>query len=291
MVWLVGEGTPLFSVEWWRTNGPAIAVTLLIALVLWAASRRWLGRFRKRARGSGDDAEGRRLRRVATVVGLVSGVIVILAWFVFVLVVLSALNVDIAPILASAGIAGIALGFGAQTLVRDTIAGLFIFLEGQFDIGDVVDLTTSSATVSGTVEALSLRITSVRQFDGTLSIVPNGLIEVANNKTRGWGRAIVDVRVALAEDPEKVRRVLEELFDEFEFEAPIKDLLRERPKVLGVTQLTDVTQVIRVTAETLPSNRVNVERVLRERIGRKIAERGIQTPPTPGVTTRPDVGP
>jgi small conductance mechanosensitive channel len=207
------------------------------------------------------------------------------------LILLSAVGVNIGPILASAGIAGIALGFGAQALVRDTIAGLFIFLEGQFDIGDVVDLTTGSATVSGTVESVTLRITSVRQFDGTLSIVPNGLIEVANNKTRGWGRAIVDVRVALTEDPEKVRRVLEELFDEFEFETPVKELLRERPKVLGVTQLTDVTQVIRVTAETLPSNRVNVERLLRERIGRKIAERGIHTPPTPGVTTRPDVGP
>ena len=283
--------TPILSGEWWEQYGIALGVTFLIAIVVSALLRRWVRRFRKRAKAAGDDGEGRRLRRVSTVVGLVAGVIVVLVWFVFVMTVLSALNVDIAPLLASAGIAGVALGFGAQTLVRDTISGLFIFLEGQFDVGDVVDLTAASSTVSGTVEALSLRITSVRQFDGSLSMVPNGSIEVANNRTRGWGRAIVDVRVALSEDPDNVRPVLEELFDELVEQEPFKDWFRDRPQVLGVTQLTDVAQVIRITAETQPSHRVDTERWLRERIAQRISERGIASPPVSASTQGPGIGP
>ena len=272
---------PLFSASWWKTNGVALAAILLIAIALTAITRHYVRRFRKRAAAAGDDHEGRRERRVATVVGLIAGVLVVLAWFIFVLQLLSALGVRTGPIIASAGIAGVALGFGAQTLVRDTIAGLFIFLEGQYDVGDVVDLTTTNGTVSGTVEQLSIRTSAVRQFDGTLSIAPNGAIVITNNRTRGWGRAIVDLRVALSVDPDQVRQVLEELFDELEEQEPFKDWFRERPKMLGVTQLTDVAEVIRVTAETLPSHRVQCERLLRERMGQRMAERGIATPPMP----------
>lgn len=280
--------TPFVDVEWWKANGWGLALLLLVALALTALSRRSVRRFRKRAKATGDDAEGRRLRRVATVVGLVFGTVVVLAWFVFVLELLDKTGVNIAPVLASAGIAGVALGFGAQTLVRDTISGLFIFLEGQFDVGDVVDLTTGSATVSGTIEGLSLRITTVRQYDGSLSIVPNGAIEITNNRTRGWGRAVVDVRVALAEDADRIRDVMEELFDELEQQEPYREWLRKRPQVLGVTQITDIAKVIRVVAETLPSNRIDAERLLRERISARIAERGIKVPPVvPGAVPPP----
>ncbi|HTG47519.1 MAG TPA: mechanosensitive ion channel family protein [Actinomycetota bacterium] len=272
---------PLFSVSWWTTNGIGLAVTLLIAIALTAFTRHYVRRFRKRAAGAGDDAEGRRERRVATVVGLIAGVLVVIVWFIFALDLLVALGVNPGPIIASAGIAGVALGFGAQTLVRDTIAGLFIFLEGQYDVGDVVDLTTTNGSVSGTVEQLSIRTTAIRQFDGTLSIVPNGAIVITNNRTRGWGRAIVDLRLALTEDPEKVRDVLEEQFDELEQQEPFKDWFRERPKVLGVTQLTDVAEVIRVTAETAPSHRVECERLLRAKLSQRLAERGFATPPAP----------
>jgi moderate conductance mechanosensitive channel len=271
--------TPIVTADWWREHGWALAITLFVPIVATFASRRWLRGFRRRAKTSGDDGEGRRLRRLTTVVGLLSGTIIVLAWFVFVLVLLSAVNVNIAPILASAGIAGIALGFGAQTLVRDTISGLFIFLEGQFDVGDIVDLTTATGTVSGTIESLSLRVTSVRQFDGSVSIIPNGTIAITNNRTRGWGRAVVDVRVALTEDAERVREAMLDLFRELEAEPPLKEWLRQPPQVLGVTQLTDTAQVIRAVAETQPTHRVDAERLLRERVIARFAERGIRVPP------------
>jgi small conductance mechanosensitive channel len=286
----VGVPTPFIDGAWWELHAWALAITLLLALAASVASRRYAGRFRKRARAAGEDGEGRRLRRVATVVGLIGGTVVVISWFVFLLVMLAAVGVDIAPLLASAGIAGVALGFGAQSLVRDTISGLFIFLEGQFDLGDIVDLTTGSATVSGTVEALSLRTTGIRQFDGSLSIIPNGLIEITNNRTRGWGRAVVDVRVSLREDAEKVRIVLEELFDEVAEAPPLKDWLRQRPLVLGVTQLTDVAQVIRVAAETVPSHRADTERLLRQKIVQRIGERGIEAPPMVPGTRANEVG-
>jgi moderate conductance mechanosensitive channel len=274
------DETPFVTAEWWRHYAWALGITLLIPLVVTVVSRRWRRAVLRRSKAAGDDTEGRRLRRVTTVVGLLSGTIIVVAWFVFVLMVLAAVNVNIAPILASAGIAGIALGFGAQTLVRDTISGLFIFLEGQFDIGDIVDLTADTGTtVSGTIESLSLRVTAVRQFDGSVSVIPNGSIHITNNRTRGWGRAVVDVRVALTEDAERVREVLLDLFHELEAQPPLKEWLRQPPQVLGVTQLTDTAQVIRAVAETQPTHRVDAERLLRERIIGRFAERGIKVPP------------
>jgi small conductance mechanosensitive channel len=119
--------------------------------------------------------------------------------------------------------------------------------------------------------------------------VHQAAIQVTSNKTRGWGRAIVDVRVALSEDPDKVRVVLEELFGEIADAEPLEPWLRDPPKVLGVTQLTDVAQVIRTVAETLPNHRFDTERYLRERISMRMTERGIQVPPiSPG--RMPDAG-
>jgi small conductance mechanosensitive channel len=278
MVLAQASPTP-FTWDWFQLNGWELGVTLAIAVVLTVLSRRWVRRYRRRAKAGGDDAEGRRRRRVATVIGLLSGIGVVIAWFVFVLTLLRDLGVDITPIIASAGIAGIALGFGAQAVVRDSLSGLFIFVEGQYDVGDTVDLSTSAGTVSGTIETLTLRTTAVRQYDGSLSTVPNGLIEITNNRTRGWGRAVVDVPVALDEDPDHVRKVLEELLGEMQGEPPFDAWLRQSPQVLGVTQLTDVAQVIRIAAETVPSHRVDTERLLRAKIVARMSERSIKSPP------------
>jgi moderate conductance mechanosensitive channel len=269
----------LAEVNWARIGiaaGIAIATAVLISLI----GRRWSRRFRERAHEEIDDeAEIRRRQRTATVAGLIVTTIQAIAWFVVVAVILGAAGVPLGPLFASAGVIGVALGFGAQTIVRDTLSGLFIALEGQFDVGDIVDLQTEGGPIAGTIEDLTLRITTVRQYDGTLSMVPNGGIQITSNRTRGWGRAIVDVRVSLTEDPEKVREVLEEAIAEVRAAPPLDGWLREDPKVLGVTQLTDVAQVIRVVAETSPNHRVDTERELRAKIAQRITERGIRVPP------------
>jgi small conductance mechanosensitive channel len=282
------EPTP-FSVAWFQLHKWDLGVTIAVAVVLTIVARRWSRHYRRRTKGGGDDVESRRRRRVATVIGLLSGIVVVIAWFVFMLTLLKDLGVDITPIIASAGIAGIALGFGAQTIVRDSLSGLFIFIEGQFDVGDTVDLTISSGTVSGTIETLNLRTTAVRQYDGTLSTIPNGLIEVTNNRTRGWGRAVVDLPVSLDEDPDHVRAALEELVEEVAAQPPLDAWLRKPPQVLGVIQLTNAAQVIRIAAETEPSHRIDVERLLRAKIVSRMSERGIKAPPiVPGMPRPPE---
>jgi small conductance mechanosensitive channel len=206
-------------------------------------------------------------------------VIVVIAWSVVVFSLVSFFGVALGPLIASAGIAGLAIGFGAQQLVADTISGLFLVLEGQFDVGDTVQLETDGGVIAGTVERLSLRATSVREYDGTLSTVANGLIQITRNKTRGWGRAIVDLRIAVDEDAEKVRELIEAVLRDLSDVEPFATGLREEPKVLGVTQLTEVAQVIRVTAETEPSRRVEVERAMRQAIAGRLNAEGIRRPP------------
>ncbi len=265
---------------WWRDAALGFGVMLVVALAVSVVTSRYVHRQQRAAERAGDDpVEGRRARRRATVVGLIGGTVQIVLWFVVLLMIMAKLGVPLGPLFASAGVVGVALGFGAQTVVKDTLSGLFIALEGQFDVGDALDLQTEGGPVSGTVEGLTLRVTTVRQYDGTLSVVPNGSIQVTSNKTRGWGRAIVDVRVALSEDPDRVRVMLEQLFVEIADAEPLGGWLRGSPKVLGVTELTDVAQVIRAVAETQPNHRFDTERYLRERISARMTEQGIRVPP------------
>lgn len=273
-----------FSAEWVRQLAVGTGIAFALAAAITIATKMWSRRARHKADAAGEDRPGGRvLRRRATVIGLIAGTLQIVAWTTVLLVLMAEMGVPLGPLFASAGIAGVALGFGAQTVVKDTLAGLFIALEGQFDVGDVLELETEGGPVSGTVEGLTLRVTILRQFDGTLSTIPNGNIQVTSNKTRGWGRAIVDIRVALTEDPEKVGEVLEALFASMQEEEPLKGWLREPPSVLGVTQLTDTAQVIRAVAETLPNHRLEVERTLRARASTAIVESGIRVPPSAGV--------
>ncbi|MFN8234231.1 MAG: mechanosensitive ion channel family protein [Actinomycetota bacterium] len=281
------ENVEVFSGEWWVRFALGVGIALVIAVLVSLIVHRYVRRYRRRAQAAGDDAEGRRRKRLATAIGLTGGVIVVIAWSVVVFSLLSFFGVSLGPLIASAGIAGLAIGFGAQQLVTDTISGLFIVLEGQFDVGDAVELETDGGTMTGTIEHVSLRTTSVREFDGTLSTVPNGLIQITRNRTRGWGRAIVDVPIALDEDLERVRTAIEGLVDDLADLEPFASGLREEPKVLGVTQLTQSAQVVRVVAETTPSKRAEVERALREALGPKLVAAGIRMPPAPPVPSPP----
>jgi len=284
--------TDRFSADWWREVAFGTGVAVAIALVVTIATKLWSRRAgKKAAEAEKDPATARPARRRATVIGLIAGTVQIVAWVTVLLILMSEMGVPLGPLFASAGVLGVALGFGAQTMVKDTLAGLFIALEGQFDVGDVLELQTEGGPVTGTVEGLTLRVTIVRQYDGTLSTVPNGSIQVTSNKTRGWGRAIVDVRVALTEDPERVRTVLDALFAKMAVEEPLKDWLRDPPKVLGVTQLTDTAQVIRAVADTLPNHRLEAERTLRARVTTCITENGIAVPPIAGAPPTPTHAP
>jgi small conductance mechanosensitive channel len=266
----------LFAEPWVRILiifGAAVLVTL--------ASRLVVSRFRKRLEGTASITQELNLQRATTLTGALSTALIVVIWALAILMALGELGQNIAPLLASAGVAGVALGFGAQSLVRDTLSGFFILLENQFGVGDNLEIQTPSNRVMGRVESLTLRVTSLRAFDGTLHMVPNGNIVVASNRSKGWARAIVDVRAAYGEDVEHLRGVLEELFSELEGDRTLSEWIHEAPSVLGVERMGTDALVMRVIADTRPSKVMDVERLLRERITRRLVERGIKVPVTP----------
>jgi small conductance mechanosensitive channel len=267
--------------EWFRDKGLLLVAIVVVAVVITIASRLLVNRFRRKLEGSASVTQEINLQRATTLTNALAATAIVLIWTVAFLMVLGQLDISIAPLLASAGVAGLALGFGAQSLVRDALAGFFILLENQFGVGDVIETQTTGGRVAGKVESLTLRITTLRDFDGTLHIVPNGNMQVISNKSRGWARAIVDVRLPYGEDVDRVRGILEDLFDEVRDRAPLKDWLRDGPSVLGIEALSDYALVVRVIADTRPSKRFDAERMLREAIQARLAEQGIKVPLPP----------
>ena len=186
--------------------------------------------------------------------------------------VLGELGVELGPLIAGAGILGVALGFGSQSLVRDFLSGIFILIEDQFGIGDIVNL---DGTTSGVVEAVSLRTTRLRAVDGTVWHVPNGEIRRVGNMSQHWSRALLDIEVAYATDlaraQEVIRAVAHEVWKEDQH-------VLEEPEVWGVEALGANGIVIRLVVKTTPSEQYRVSRMLRERLKSAFDEQGIEIP-------------
>ncbi len=270
----------------WTDDGVRIAIILGVALVVTIAARIAVARFRRRLEGSPSMTQAINLQRATTLARSLGTAAVVSIWAMALLLVLGELRINLAPLLASAGVAGVALGFGAQSLVKDTLSGFFILLENQFGVGDVIEIQTTASLVSGKVEDLTLRVTTLRAFDGTLHVVPNGNVVVVSNKSKGWGRAIVDVRLAYDEDVDRVRNLLDDLFDEIEESGLMDGWLTQRPSVLGVETLSDFAVVIRVVADTRASKRYEAERRLREQISTRLARESVRVPVPPALTQR-----
>ncbi len=229
---------------------------------------------RERMPASLQEATGlgseRRKQRAEALGSVLQSLASITVFSVAIMMVLSELGVDLAPLLASAGIAGVALGFGAQNLVKDFIAGLFMLLEDQYGVGDSVDL----GDVSGTVEAVGLRITTIRDVRGVLWYIRNGEIIRVGNRSQGWAVVVVDVPVGFAgveEAAEVLRTAATGMAEDPKFAA---DLL-EPPKVLGVEQITVAGAVLRTTAKTSSSSQWRVGRELRRRLTEALENAGI----------------
>ena len=277
----------LAATDWFAEPWVRIVVILAAALLVTLFSRLIVTRFRRRLEGTASITQELNLQRATTLTGALSTALIVVIWALAILMALGELGQNIAPLLASAGVAGVALGFGAQSLVKDTLSGFFILLENQFGVGDNVEVQTPSNRVVGRVESLTLRVTALRAFDGALHFVPNGNILVASNRSKGWARAIIDVRTAYDEDVEHLRQVLEELFEELKGDRTLSEWIHEAPNVLGVERMGQDALVMRVIADTRPSKVMDVERLLRERITRRLLERGIKVPVTPATPVPP----
>ena len=233
-----------------------------------------------------DDTDDARQRaKTLAAVFTTTGIVVIVA--VTVMTVVQELGVSLGPVLATAGIAGLAVGFGAQTLVKDMISGFFILLEDQYSLGDAIE----TAGVSGVVEEVNLRTTLLRDIYGVVHIVPNGDIRVVSNKTKEWSRAVLEIGVGYGEDPDRVIAVLEKIGAEIRDDSVYGALLLETPTVPGVEAFTDSAVVIRMMVRTLPLKQWTVARELRRRIKHRFDAEGIEIPfPQRTIWHRGDVG-
>jgi small conductance mechanosensitive channel len=257
---------------WLVTSGLQILLILILAAVaarLLSVGTRYLTNRIKRL----DDVDGSDLdKRTDTIFNVVHNAGLAIILITTTLMVLDELTIDITPMLASVGIVGLALGLGAQTLVKDIIGGIFILMEGQYRVGDVVELQGKT----GVVEDLTLRVTSVRDFQGDLHMIPNGDIRLVTNKGRDWSRAIVDVSIAYEEDIDRAVTTLEEIGRHAAEDSEVGRVFLEQPTVTGVEGIEDGQIRLRLIVKTVANEQWDVQRFLRRRIQEVFGQEGIK---------------
>ncbi|MGH9269895.1 MAG: mechanosensitive ion channel family protein [Ilumatobacteraceae bacterium] len=226
--------------------------------------------------GTSDATEiPRRAARATSISTVIASTVTVLIWVIALFLVLGELGIDLAPLIAGAGIAGVALGFGAQNVVKDCLAGLFMLIEDQFGIGDVVDL----GEASGTVERITLRTTVLRGLDGTVWHVPNGQVVRVGNQSQLWSVAVVDAAVAYAADVAKASRILERTAGEVVEHTDFAGDVLEAPQLLGVESASGDGVILRMTVKTTPGAQFRLQRALRQSVKQAFDEAGIPGPP------------
>jgi moderate conductance mechanosensitive channel len=262
---LVGAGD-IWSLEWLRTNGVRIGLIVVLAAVVSRLGRLAVGRMRRGLEAPSDLTAPISVQRAATLTSMVTTTIRAVLWTVVLLLVLGELGISLGPLIASAGILGVALAFGAQSLVRDFLSGFFILLENQYAVGESVAVSAVGGVVEGRVESVTLRATSVRSTDGTLHVFSNGNVLLVANRSRGTGRFSVEIRLPAGADLEEARRTLDSLFDQIDVAGPLGGALVSPPRIAEVQTVARGERVLRIEAETRPSRRQELEAELRKRI-------------------------
>lgn len=250
----------------------SILVILVAAVVLrylaWRLMRRFFGGIAERATSVEEK------RRIETVGKILRQSVSVLIVIIAAMLVLNQLGVAIAPILGAAGVVGIAIGFGAQSLVKDLFAGFFLLVENQIRVGDVVEI----AGKSGLVEELSLRRTKLRAYDGSVHYVSNGLITTVTNMSTEFAYAVVDLQVDYREDIDRVYRLMRETADEMRASADFAQKTLGDFEIAGVEQLGDSAVVIRARIKTPPLDQWNVRRQYLKRVKATFDREGVSIP-------------
>jgi moderate conductance mechanosensitive channel len=201
-------------------------------------------------------------QRVATAATIVKSTVSVLIIGTALLMILELFGIPLGPLLASAGVAGLAIGFGAQSLVKDTLSGLFMIVEDQYGVGDVID----TGTVVGTVEEVTLRITRLRDGDGVVWYIRNGEILRLGNRSQGWSVAVVDVQLAYTDDIVRVTGIMTAAVEDLAEHEDWSDVLMEKPHVTGIEAMTQGLVTLRVTAQVRANERDGVQREIRSRL-------------------------
>ena len=264
---------------------------LLLVLIAWAFRwfvHRMIDRLVKRAsaglptpmlkRGKAEKrlspatAFSRRTQRSETMGGLLKSIASIVIFTITGITAMADLGFPVGPLIASAGIVGVAIGFGAQSLVTDFLSGIFMIFEDQYGVGDVVDL----GEAGGTVESVGLRVTRLRDVEGTVWYVRNGEIIRVGNSSQNWARTVLDIPVGLDADLHRVQGVLQDVAHDLWEDDDFKGRILEEPEVWGVQDLTPDWIIVRVTLKTAPLEQWGVAREMRQRIKARFDHEGIE---------------
>ncbi|GAB3493146.1 mechanosensitive ion channel family protein [Nocardiopsis coralliicola] len=286
--------------SWFAENSGALlsgAVNIVLVLVLAAVARAVVGRLitaltkrytasqerlrqtaggKRLAAPAGSLAAERQRARAETIGAVLRSCASFVIFGIALFMVLGEIGIDLAPLLASAGVLGLAIGFGAQGLVKDFVSGMALMLEDQFGVGDTVDL----GEAIGTVEDVGLRITKVRDANGGLWFVRNGEILRVCNMNQDWAAAVVDLPVAASVDPDRAEATVQRAADEFAASGGFDEVLMEPPAVSGVVDISGGVMTVRVTVKTLPGRQAGAATALRTRIKRALDEDGIAMSPS-----------
>jgi moderate conductance mechanosensitive channel len=279
--------------EAWLTGSLRVLLIVAIALTARFLVRRAITRLITRLNREDGQRGGllanseRRRQRSETIGSVLRSAASVLILSLAALMALSELGVQLGPLVASAGILGVALGFGARNLVTDVLSGMFMLLEDQYGVGDRID----AGEATGTVIEIGMRVTTLRGDGGEVWYVRNGEIKRVGNLSQGWSTASVDVQVPADTDLERVRKVITAAGEELSHTAPFDELLWEPVEVLGLESVSMETMVIKVIAKAQPGKALAVERELRLRIKLALDSAGIEQVDEPGLTLRKITGP
>ena len=264
--------------EWVVTELPAILVLLVLLGVTLRVVTFSIRKLKKllahRTVNKADEPNLEIEKRLNTLMGIIKRVATVFIWTIFVMIFLRKINIDIAPILAGAGIVGLAVGFGAQELVRDFISGFFIILENQIRTGDVAILNGTG----GLVEKIELRTITLRDLSGTVHVFQNGKINTIANMTKGWSAMVFDIGVAYKEDLNKVIRIMKEVADKMMEDEQYKPLILEPMEIFGLDSFGDSALIVKGRIKTKPIQQWVVGREYRKRLKEAFDQHHIEIP-------------
>jgi small-conductance mechanosensitive channel len=259
----------------WLTTSGIKVLGILIALLILSQMSKWIVKWLEKFIPEKDSLQAVEAKKRAHTLGsILRHALLIVIFFIALLMILGELGIQLGPLLATAGIGALAIGFGAQSLVKDVISGFFIMLENQYRIGDAIE----AAGVSGLVESVSLRRTVLRDLEGKVHTIPNGEIKIVSNLSKEWARSVLDIGISYREDVDQVIHLLEEIGKELAAEELWKSAILEPLQIFGVERFGESQLVIRVAVKTVPLKQWEVGRELRRRIKIRFDEKGIQIP-------------
>jgi len=263
--------------SWLLEHGILILIIISISYLTYKVAKVVVPRLVERSvtiSGKGRRAREERAKRSHTLSTFLTGIIAVFILLAAIFMVLSEVGIDITPLLAGAGVVGIAIGFGAQSLIRDFLSGLFIILEDQYSKGDWVQI----AGVNGLVEDVNLRRTILRDLDGNVHSIPNGEVKIASNFTKEWARVNLIIPVAYGEDLDHVTEVINRVGKELAQDKTFGPIITKVPQVLRVDNFGDSAIDMKVLGETKPMRQWEVMGELRKRIKKAFDEEGIEIP-------------